>query len=108
MTLQEAAKQAIDAINGLLTFNTTPNEYKNGRDARDALRAALVQPLAKDQIYKILDCERMRWATSPTIYNFEEEFARAIEAAHGIGDNKLRQDPAGFRPQAMLVCWPAC
>jgi len=36
-------EQALAAINGLLTFNTTPDEYAEGRKAKEAIRAALEQ-----------------------------------------------------------------
>jgi len=42
------------------------------------------KPLTDAQIAKILDCERMKWATSPPTYEFSLAFARAIEKAHGI------------------------
>ena len=45
-------------------------------------------PLTDEQIDKILERERMRWATSPPTYEFAAAFARAIEAAHGIGGSK--------------------
>jgi hypothetical protein len=42
-------------------------------------------PLSDEQIDKILERERMRWAKpSPPTYEFALAFARAIERAHGI------------------------
>lgn len=42
-------------------------------------------PLSDEQIDKILERERMRWAkSSPPTYEFALAFARAIERAHGI------------------------
>jgi hypothetical protein len=41
-------------------------------------------PLTDEQIDKILERERMRWAKSPPTYEFAFAFARAIERAHGI------------------------
>jgi len=43
------------------------------------------KPLTEEEIAKILDRERMKWATSPPTYEFALAFARAIEKAHGIG-----------------------
>ena len=37
-------EQALQAIYGLLTFNTTPEEYAEGRQAKESLRAALERP----------------------------------------------------------------
>jgi hypothetical protein len=42
--LREAAQQAVEAIRGLLTFNTSAKEYAAGRAASAALRAALAEP----------------------------------------------------------------
>jgi hypothetical protein len=53
-----------------------------------ALSAAPVVPLTDEQIDKILERERMKWATSPPTYEFAASFARAIEAAHGITGGK--------------------
>jgi hypothetical protein len=42
-------------------------------------------PLSDEQIDKILERERMRWAkSSPPTYEFALAFARAIERAHRI------------------------
>ena len=50
--------------------------------------AAPAVPLTDEQIDKILERERMKWATSPPTYEFAASFARAIEAAHGITGGK--------------------
>ena len=42
--LRKAAEQAVEAIRGLLTFNTTAKEFAAGRAASAALRAALAEP----------------------------------------------------------------
>jgi hypothetical protein len=42
-------------------------------------------PLTDEQIDIILERERMKWAGGPPTYEFSQAFARAIEAAHGIG-----------------------
>jgi hypothetical protein len=44
------------------------------------------KPLRDHEIAQILDRERMKWNKSPPTYEFDLAFARAIEAAHGIGD----------------------
>ena len=44
------------------------------------------KPLSDHKIAQILDRERMKWNKSPPIYTFDLAFARAIEAAHGIGE----------------------
>ena len=46
----------------------------------------VAQPLSDEQIEKILDANRMAWASNrPPVCEFSHAFARAIERAHGIG-----------------------
>jgi hypothetical protein len=44
MTDRELMQQALEAFGGLLTFNPSPAEYKQGRDVVAALRERLAQP----------------------------------------------------------------
>ena len=44
MTDRELMQQALEAFVGLLTFNPSPAEYKQGRDVVAALRDRLAQP----------------------------------------------------------------
>jgi len=44
MTDRELMQQALDAFGGLLVFNPSPAEYKQGRDVVAALRDRLAQP----------------------------------------------------------------
>jgi hypothetical protein len=44
MTDRELVQQALDAFGGLLVFNPSPAEYKQGRDVVAALRERLAQP----------------------------------------------------------------
>jgi hypothetical protein len=44
MTDRELMQQALEAFGGLLTFNPSPAEYKQGRDVVAALRDRLAQP----------------------------------------------------------------
>jgi len=44
MTDRELVQQALDAFGGLLVFNPSPAEYKQGRDVVAALRDRLAQP----------------------------------------------------------------
>jgi len=44
MTDRELMQQALDAFGGLLVFNPSPAEYKQGRDVVAALRERLAQP----------------------------------------------------------------
>jgi hypothetical protein len=44
MTNRELMQQVLDAFGGLLTFNPSPAEYKQGRDVVAALRDRLAQP----------------------------------------------------------------
>jgi hypothetical protein len=44
MTDRELIQQALDAFGGLLVFNPSPAEYKQGRDVVAALRDRLAQP----------------------------------------------------------------
>jgi len=44
MTDRELMQQALEAFVGLLTFNPSPAEYKQGRDVVSALRDRLAQP----------------------------------------------------------------
>ena len=57
-------------------------------DVIDKALSAAPVPLTDEQIDKILERERMKWATSPPTYEFAASFARAIEAAHGITGGK--------------------
>ena len=41
---RSVVEQALQAIYGLLKFNTTPEEYAEGRQAKESLRAALERP----------------------------------------------------------------
>jgi len=45
------------------------------------------KPLSDEQICETLERERMKWSSraGPPTYEFATAFARAIEAAHGIG-----------------------
>ncbi|NBT78610.1 MAG: hypothetical protein EBT04_09180 [Betaproteobacteria bacterium] len=54
MTDRELMKQALDAFGGLLTFNPSPAEYKQGRDVVAALRDRLAQPEQE----LVIDCPR--------------------------------------------------
>ena len=53
-------EQAIAAIYGLLTFNTTPDEYAEGRKAKESLRAVLEQPQVEQEPY-IWYCPDYGW-----------------------------------------------
>lgn len=48
----EAAKNAVSAIDGLLSFNTSTDEYRRGREAREELKTALEQEEGVDSLYK--------------------------------------------------------
>jgi hypothetical protein len=48
MTDRELMQQALEAFGGLLTFNPSPAEYKQGRDVVAALRERLSQPETTD------------------------------------------------------------
>ena len=43
-------------------------------------------PLSNEQVADILDSERLRWVKLPPADEFALAFARAIERAHGIGN----------------------
>jgi hypothetical protein len=49
MTDRDLMQQALDAFGGLLTFNPSPAEYKQGRDVVAALRERLAQPEKKEE-----------------------------------------------------------
>jgi hypothetical protein len=55
-------QQALEAFGGLLTFNSSPAEYKQGRDVVAALRDRLAQPDTPDAIPEVtpyvIDCPR--------------------------------------------------
>ena len=81
-------EQALEAFSGLLTYNTSNAEYAAGRLAVKSLQSALKQdqveqpprqPLTDDEINTI-----WRNSTHMTIV----EVVRAIEAAHGIGEQQ--------------------
>jgi len=54
MTNRELMQQALEAFGGLLTFNPSPAEYKQGRDVVSALRERLAQPEQE----LVIDCPR--------------------------------------------------
>jgi len=54
MTDRELMQQALEAFGGLLTFNPSPAEYKQGRDVVSALRERLAQPEQE----LVIDCPR--------------------------------------------------
>jgi len=54
MTDRELVQQALDAFKGLLVFNPSPAEYKQGRDVVAALRDRLAQPEQE----LVIDCPR--------------------------------------------------
>jgi hypothetical protein len=54
MTDRELVQQALDAFGGLLVFNPSPAEYKQGRDVVAALRDRLAQPEQE----LVIDCPR--------------------------------------------------
>jgi len=54
MTDRKLMQQALEAFGGLLTFNPSPAEYKQGRDVVAALRERLAQPEQE----LMIDCPR--------------------------------------------------
>ena len=86
--LRKAAQQALGAFTGLLTFNPTYDDYENGRVAVDALRAALAQPerkpLTEEEIVAVL-VESAGMTVKANAVDLR--FARAVENAHGIGND---------------------
>lgn len=86
MSLRDAAQKALDAFDGLLTFNTTSKEYAQGRDAKDALREALAKPpaQARQPLTFAQVCDLM-----PPDFGWNDPCTpglvrHIIEAAHGI------------------------
>lgn len=51
-SLVAAAQHAVSAIDGLLSFNTSPEEYRIGREAGERLKIALQQESVADDLYK--------------------------------------------------------
>lgn len=79
---------APEGLYGRLTLKIDGKYVEYVRAESAAPPAAPAVPLTDEQIDKILERERMKWATSPPTYEFAASFARAIEAAHGITGGK--------------------
>ena len=88
-TLREAAQQALEAMS---SFESGTNGLYEGEFAQEiaALRAALVEPVQEPQ-RKPLTEEEIRRIDDGTHFHESPDwslrFARAIERAHGIGEN---------------------
>jgi DNA repair ATPase RecN len=84
-TLRKAAQQALEALERVMSHGQAVQE------AKDVLRAALAeperQPLTDEEIDRVTD---QQWAQNnhKPIYAAHRAYARAIEKAHGIGEQQ--------------------
>ena len=84
-SLREAAQQALESLERVMSHGQAVQE------AKDVLRAALAEPQRKpltDEQVRDLWSWSMTAEAERTATTQQHAFARAIEAAHGIGEKQ--------------------